>query len=60
MTNTNYQSAVHRIESIDSVDKLERLERSLETLYKLCLFTSTEIRAIDGLVMDKYVELEGN
>ena len=55
---TNYQSAIDRVNRCKSIHEVFKLEKSLERLWEAGMFTDSEFQRIDAKLMNKEIELQ--
>ena len=55
--NSNYKSAVHRINNANNSGDLEQLLNSFTNLYNLGILTESEYRRLDIKIVDKLIAI---
>ena len=55
--NSNYKSAVHRINNANNSDDLEQLINSFTNLYNLGILTESEYQRLDIKIVDKLIAI---
>lgn len=55
----NYQYSLSKIKTAKTVEQLDNVEVWLEKMYNAGVFTPIEFSALDGVLVDKHLKLEG-
>lgn len=55
---SNYKTFSQRVKTANSIDELKGLEIALVRLYNASVFTVSQFKRLDSLILDKYIELE--
>ena len=54
-----YQYSLSKIKTAKTVEQLDKVEGWLEKMYNAGVLTSGELSALDGVLVDKHLKLEG-
>ena len=55
----NYQYSLSKIKTAKTVEQLDNVEVWLEKMYNAGVFTPIGFSALDGVLVDKHLKLEG-
>lgn len=56
---SNYKAFTSRIRKAETLETLKNLDRSLDRLYNAGIFTTSQLKRLDLLIVDKKIELGG-